>query len=135
MPFCNIPHEIDNKIPRSNQCPMSYLSNPNPSSFFISSSTPEEVERTISSFPNKSSNIDDIPNFVFRRISGIISPVISLLFNESVCVGEFPSIFKLARVVPIYKGGDRTLVNNYRPISILPFISKVFFYRLYRKKN
>ena len=40
-------------------------------------------------------------------------------------LGFFPQIFKTAKVVPIFKAGDKHLVRNYRPISLLPSLSKI----------
>ena len=48
------------------------------------------------------------------------------LFNESIRDGIFPDSLKIARIVPIHKQGSRSLVNNYRPISVLPFVAKIF---------
>jgi hypothetical protein len=48
------------------------------------------------------------------------------LVNLSLSEGIFPDELKLARVAPIYKSGDPKLINNYRPISVLPFFSKIF---------
>ena len=45
---------------------------------------------------------------------------------ESVHNGSFPSCLKLARVIPIHKSGSKTDVKNFRPISTLPLIDKIF---------
>ena len=42
----------------------------------------------------------------------------------SIVQGDFPNTFKIANVIPIYKGDDEQMVQNYRPISILPFFTK-----------
>ena len=49
----------------------------------------------------------------------------TFLLNKSLREGVFPNELKLARVVPILKAGDTTLINKYRPISVLSFFSKV----------
>ena len=51
---------------------------------------------------------------------------LAILFNTSIETSQFPNFWKLARVTPIFKGGDRSDKSNYRPISILPVISKLF---------
>ena len=48
------------------------------------------------------------------------------LINKSIAQGVFPDKLKLAQVVPIFKAGDEQLVQNYRPISVLPFMSKIY---------
>jgi hypothetical protein len=49
-----------------------------------------------------------------------------LLFNISLQLGCFPEIWKISRITPIYKAGDPTDIKNYRPISGLPLIGKLF---------
>lgn len=56
---------------------------------------------------------------------GVIVPFLTCIVNTSLVTGVFPEIWKHALVVPIHKNGDSDCVNNYRPISILPIISKV----------
>ena len=58
-------------------------------------------------------------------MEGFIEPI-TYLINESLTSGVFPSELKLARVVPIFKSGDPSLLTNYRPISVLSFFSKIF---------
>ena len=48
------------------------------------------------------------------------------LFNECFRTGVFPSCFKIAKVIPVYKGGDKNVLGNYRPISLLPVVSRLF---------
>ena len=48
------------------------------------------------------------------------------LFNKSMFAGKFPEDWKIARIVPIFKSGARDDRSNYRPISVLPFISRLF---------
>ena len=53
------------------------------------------------------------------------STIITMLFNKFLRLGIFPGDWKLANIVPIFKKGKRDFVENYRPISLLPVISKV----------
>ena len=59
----------------------------------------------------------------------------ALLFNQSILKGIYPQCFKTARCVPIFKGFplDPSLPVNYRPISILTTIDKVFEQILHRQ--
>uniref|UniRef100_A0A8C5P932 Reverse transcriptase domain-containing protein n=1 Tax=Leptobrachium leishanense TaxID=445787 RepID=A0A8C5P932_9ANUR len=54
-----------------------------------------------------------------------IAKPVATLINESLATGHIPKLWKTARVVPIRKSGDNTLVSNYRPISLLPVMSKI----------
>ena len=71
---------------------------------------------------------DELPPFVAKAcINEFIEPITHMV-NESLKSGVFPAELKLARVVPIFKSGDPSLLTtcNYRPISVLSFFSKFF---------
>ena len=55
----------------------------------------------------------------------MITPYLIHLFNVCFNNGLFPEVLKVSKVIPIYKSGDKTKVNNYTPISLLPSLSKV----------
>ena len=55
----------------------------------------------------------------------IIAPSLLFIVNKSKASGKFPSVWKEAKVTPLYKAGSKEAVNNYRPISILPTLSKL----------
>ena len=56
----------------------------------------------------------------------VFSPIISYIYNLSIQTGEYPSLLNVARIMPILKKGDKTNINNFRPISILPNLNKIF---------
>ena len=93
----------------------------------------EEVIEVMSSLPNKSSAQDIVPTFIYKYLKNRISPVVSNLFNLSISTGVFPNSLKIARVFPIFKSGNRSHVTNYRPISILCILSKMFKKLMYRR--
>ena len=86
-----------------------------------------EVKNIISKLnTHKSTGLDGIgPNIIKSSGDTIISCVTSII-NNSICAGVFPDKLKEARVLPIFKSGRKELCENYRPISILPTISKIF---------
>ena len=55
----------------------------------------------------------------------MLAPALTRIINESFITGIFPKELKVAKIIPIHKTGKRDDVNNYRPISILPAISKI----------
>ena len=59
------------------------------------------------------------------NVIGIAAPLSSII-NHSLLTGCFPDCMKLANVCPIFKSGDSSLIENYRPISVLSCFSKVF---------
>ena len=50
---------------------------------------------------------------------------LTAIFNVSLTTGELPRAFKVANIAPVYKSGDHEEAGNYRPISLLPIVSKV----------
>ena len=75
--------------------------------------------------PKRSSGYDDISNALLQQIINVIKTLLCMIFNKSLLNGEFPDLMKIAKVVPLHKGGASNLPDNYRPISLLPVISKV----------
>ena len=92
-----------------------------------------ELKKLIQNLPNKSSSgWDDINNLLLKEIADpIIAPLVEL-FNESISKGEFPECMKLAEVVPLHKGKEMYLADNYRPISLLLTLSKMLEKIVYR---
>jgi hypothetical protein len=75
---------------------------------------------------NKGAGSDSISPMYAVKCAESLSMPLSLIFNKSLSVGVFPTLWKEARIVPIYKSGDKSNVENFRPISILPVFGKVF---------
>ena len=104
-----------------------YLSHLNvPNSFFFTPVTPNETHVIINSLKNKSSNLNTVSTRALKFVSKIISIPLTNIINNSFTSGIFPDSLKVARVTPIYKEDKKTDFNNYRPISVLPIMSKVF---------
>ena len=78
-----------------------------------------------STFPaGKSAGYDNIPMSIIKRSICSISSPLTHIVNLSITHGIVPDELKIARVVPIFKSGDKALFSNYRPISVLPCFSK-----------
>ena len=76
--------------------------------------------------PRKSTGLDGVGTRILKMACDIISPSIAALINKSITSGSFPNQHKQAKVYPIFKNGSKDDPSNYRPISILPTISKFF---------
>ena len=116
---------------RSSNSVNTYLSNIQNSfpAFRVSNIPVENVALTLKNLKvSKSTGLDKIPAKVLKIASSIpvIAPSLTFIFNLSLSSGIFIDDWKNARVCPVYKGNDRRDMGNYRLISILPIISKVF---------
>ena len=95
-------------------------------SFVFISTTEYEVNSVLNSLPNKGNPIYDIRPKILLLISNIIVPIIVNLYNRCVLRGIYPSSLKTARVVPVFKSGSMSQTSNYRPISNLSSLNKIF---------
>ena len=66
------------------------------------------------------------PCKILKLAANIIAPSLTHIFNQSIAVSIFPTERKLDRVSPIYKKGKKDDPNNYRPISVIPVVAKIF---------
>ena len=73
----------------------------------------------------KATGLDRIPACLLKDSAAVITQSITFLVNLSLSTGIVPDEWKQARVVPLHKSGGREVMDNYRPISILPVISKI----------
>ena len=96
-------------------------------SFNINYISAFEVKQIIDKMDsNKATGIDEIGPKLLKHCGDYITPAIANIINNSIKNGIFPDALKNARVIPIFKSGDREDPGNYRPISILPTLSKIF---------
>ena len=102
------------------------LSRPNPSSFVFMHTHTDEVRKVIRSLKNKGNGLYDISVLVLKNNIQVFSDHVSQLYNYSVDTMTFPGLLKNARVVLGHKSGSREEIDNYRPISNLPVLSKIF---------
>ena len=103
---------------------------------FFDPVTPNELSEISNAFrPGKAAGHDRIPISIVKQSIQIIADPLGHIINLSITHGIVPDQMKIARVIPLFKAGDRSLFTNYRPISILPsfskFLEKVVYNRLY----
>ena len=124
--FANIGQNLANTIPNNDINPLDYLEDRNLNTFSFMATSPQEVFNIIKRFENKKTCLNNIPIFVLKKISHIISPLLSNIFNHSIDSGVFPEKLKMGRVIVLHKAGDLSDVSNYRPITTLSVFSKIF---------
>ena len=124
--FANVGKEQASKIPNSNKHFKDFLRGTCNFSLFLHPTNQEEVYKIVNSFKNKKSyGHDEISNYLLKLIIPyIINPLVHIC-NMSLSSGIFPTNMKIAKVIPIFKKDDHTLMSNYRPVSILSSFSKI----------
>ena len=125
--FTNVGQKIAKDIQYDGNKNYSYYLNKQINSTFTFKNIDEIiVKKTINNLPTKNScGYDDISSKLLKVIATVIIKPLTLLINQVLNTGIFPDKLKIAKVIPIYKKGDPQLFENYRPISLLPTISKV----------
>ena len=103
-----------------------YLMNPVHINFEFKVVTEKTVKEIIENLkPKTSCGVDRLSNKLLKFIKDEIAKPLTMIINQSLQTGIFPDKLKLAKVLPIHKKNDDNILDNYRPISVLPTISKV----------
>ena len=93
-----------------------------------------EIIRIVNNLKNKSSyGYDCISNPLLKRAENELIKPLTLIINQTINTGIFPEQLKISEVKPLFKKGDSTLFSNYRPILLLPSISKIFEYVIFKQ--
>ena len=93
-----------------------------------------ELQQILNTFPNKtSSSFNGLSMKILKLIIPHIATILLAIINKSFMSGTFPNILKVARVVLVFKGGTHDKLVNYRPISILPTLQKIFKRLMYNR--
>jgi Reverse transcriptase (RNA-dependent DNA polymerase) len=69
---------------------------------------------------------DSIPSLFFSSTADVIAKPLAIIFNKSLSEGVYPSQWKISFIIPIHKNGNKSEISNYRPISILNVMNKIF---------
>ena len=119
-------HTLDSNYPNDPIEIMKLHLEPIQNSMTMSEVTEREIVDIVYGLKNTSScGWDEIPLIVIKKVIHIIKWPLAHIFNHSLATGNFPENLKRAVVTPLYKKDDPTNINNYRPISLLPIISKI----------
>lgn len=99
----------------------------NASEFKIAHITVDFIEKYIDNLSvAKSTGLDNISPKFLKIAAKTLSPVLAQIINTYIDNSYFPCAWKKAKVIPVYKNGSQEALGNYRPISILPCLSKIF---------
>ena len=94
--------------------------------FSLSAVHPDTVRKIILGLKNsKSSGVDNIDTYIIKLMVEDILPAVTHIVNLSIQQATFPSLYKLAKVIPLLKKEDPLEAKNYRPVAILCILSKV----------
>ena len=87
---------------------------------------PDTVKKIILGLKNsKASGVDNVNTYIFKLMVDEVLPAVTHIVNLSIQEASFPSLYKLAKIIPLLKKDDPLVPKNYRPVAILCIISKV----------
>ena len=125
--FTSVGNTLSGQIPQTRQTYRNYLTKVINSKFTFSHTNRDEVLKIINKFlPKTSSGCDELSMKLLKKVKFVLCDPLSLIINQSLNTGIFPDKLKLAKVLPLFKKNDACILDNYRPISLLPAISKIF---------
>ena len=122
--FTEIGKDLRKNIPTSSLDPLQLITNIDVD-MDLELTNEAELVKIIKGLNDVGAGADNISSKIFKLSYEVILKPILHLFNTCLESATFPSSLKVAVIKPIFKSGDSLLVNNYRPISILPFMSKI----------
>ena len=131
--FINIGRSLSDQI-QSIHSSQDYLPQHNkPTSNFSFNPVNEEcIAKFIAKLKNKSSfGYDSISNKLIKSAGHVLVKPLTVTVNQSLHTGVYPSHLKLSRIKPLFKYGNKSQFNNYRSISLLPSLSKIFEYVMF----
>ena len=124
--FSSIAYKYTSTLPKYENNYSEYLGNKIQETMYVWPTCPMEVKNIlINSKPKLSAGFDEIPLKLLKFSFDNIILALSHIFNLSLSTGKVISDFKIAKIIPLYKKGDASDINNYRPISLLSNISKI----------
>lgn len=124
--FTSVGNSLDSKIRSTSKNFREYMPSCATGSFFMNPTDTSEIVEIINSLiTSKATGPHSIPTHILKIGSSLLASPISYIINQSFNQGIVPDVFKLAKVVPVYKSGSADICSNYRPISLLSNISKI----------
>ena len=132
--FASIAEKIKVSINYSHRHFSDFLKDKNQNSFFLSNTNKYEIQNVISFLnSNKSVGPNSIPKRILKLLKNYISTQLADIFNISFFTGIFPTILKVAKVVPRHKKDSKLDFSNYHPISLLSNLEKILERLMYNR--
>ena len=122
--FINVGPTLSRKIPKQDVLPEHYMKFNSLNSLYLEPLYEQVVFKMISSLKSSTAGYDNISATLLKLCSLSITPPLTHICNLS--LGVFPDEMKIAYVIPFFKSEDPQMFNNYRPVSVLCALSKVF---------
>ena len=124
--FCEIGPKLASKIENGKSF-KDYLGTSSEHSFFLKAVDESDVlEELLSLNHRKSAGPDELSPKLVKMCSYSLNEPLAFIFNRSIASGKYPKIFKMAKIIPLYKADKHCDPSNYRPISLLNCFDKVF---------
>ena len=123
--FANVGRSIEESCPQSAVHFSQYLRGDFPD-FDFTLVTEMDVKKVVKSRRVSGPGSDDVSLRLIKDGIDILAPTITSLINKSLTSGIYPNDLKIAKIIPIFKGGERNKMENYRQISILNAMNKIF---------
>ena len=124
--FTNIGQSLAQEIPISEIDPLAYVS-PVEGIFSFQRMNAKKVIKLLKAIDvSKATGLDKIPNRLLKIATQAVAPSLTGIFNQALVADIFPSDWKMAKVSPIFKNGFKSDLNNYRPMSVIPTVAKIF---------
>jgi len=96
--------------------------------------TESDLSKIVSNLSNsKSMDAYWLSNHIIKQSVQFIKKPLTDFINKCIQLGHFPNILKLSKIIPVFKKGDKNCPENYRPISLVPIMSKVFECVMYQQ--
>ena len=131
--FINIGPTLAKSIPCVNESPLSYLGNRLTESIYLAPVNENEIGQLIKSLKDTTAGFDDLNSMCLKISSRFLLKPLTHICNLSISQGIFPEQLKIANVIHLYKSDDSTSFNNYRPVSVLCVLSKIFEKIMYNR--
>lgn len=131
--FVDVGSSLDALIPSSDLDPSSFLRGHHMDSLYLSPVTPDEIYTCLLKLKDSCSGHDHLKPSIIKNIAQYITQPLAHVLNLCFQQAIFPTELKQANITPIFKKGDPTLFQNYRPIAILPVFSKIFEHLLHTR--